>query len=453
MSTLKLAFKAGADLAFYKFAKPLNEKQPVPKPFGAPSFSMKANPAPNFGADLRRPELPVATSSNPLGVSQFRANADNTQRIFADRFRAMNEQGLRIPFNSAMKPGYDSARDDAERATASSTLLSNAPDGRLLRQHGYNFDNIQQFEDSIRERVRAVPRGEARNKVIDEISNEVYGNFAVMNDDEITALNRFNEGIRHDLAGYYSMGTDPEAQARRQAYIDGNTDTPPTGPEAGMHYLGQPDTERDERMRGYLGAFGSSNPMYYSGDLQSPQDTEHRYSPNLLVTPPVASEIGGMSIYRKPRPGVLSSAGIIGEGNPDIMTLPYSFAPEPGTTDVEEGRTRFTYDGPSQSPYTMAHEMFHHKMNNLFRNSPYLRNLLDPDLKSNEFYADIYAQQAPGSHADRAREASSYLDRDHHLNEIEKLNPGSKQRHVDSDKHVSDHERANYDFVGPIVEY
>ncbi len=455
MDQIKFAYKAGADLALYKFAKPMTEPQPA-RGFGAPSMAMKANSTPSFGANLKNPELPIATKSKPLGITQEQANARRANTIWADRFRAMNERGLRIPFNSERKPGYDAARDEAERVAAGRTLLSSPADGRILRQHGYNFDNIQQFEDSIRQRVRAAPYGAARNKVIDDISNEIYGNFSVMSDDESTALSRFNEGMKHDLGQYYTVGSSPEARQTWEDYYDRKSSVPPTGPQIGMHSLGTPDTAEYEDFNTKLREFQTRNPLYYSGDLQNPEDTEHLYSPNLLVVPPVGHRTGGypgLAAVDTARGAILSEDTRRGRDSlPDVTLLPYRFEPEPGTSDSQRGQVRNMEGGHgAYSPYIAAHELFHHKINNLTRNSPYLRSILGPDRKSNELYADIYARQAPGSLREQAAWSSDLLDHAKTVDHVHGARPEDKQRFLEEDTHVPSTERAGYDYFGPIV--
>lgn len=401
---------------------------------------------PLFNNNLTQPKLPVATSSKPLGISQQQAAVNQNAQIWRDYYQKQRESGLRYNFTN--KPSADPAiqdwiarynqqrqqerdasyaRSEQEAQTARNSLLAGRLTPQILAEHGYPNTSVDEFARDLNTRVLNAKTREDKRRLVAEAA----GNFAQVPDTEIMALDRWREGIQHELGDYYGSGGQSTA---------------------GMHLPNRGALDTAERAIKDLGSsfapLFSKGVMSYSGDLQRADDPEHQFSPNLMATSPVKSRSRDANLGMQPITPMVAktfSPGVSGEpwdvSSDSVsgahMILPYTF--DRGEL-IEGNGGDFRTNG-----VTRAHEMYHHKMNNFFKSHPYLQELQGHlTEEDNEHLADVYAQQAPVSDADTASWASKFTDA---ADIQDAMYPEGTERPADT--HAAHRDRSAYHFIGP----
>jgi hypothetical protein len=315
-----------------------------------------------------------------------------------------------------------------EDAISQGTLLARSVNPQIMQEHNLPYDSVSTYADALKQEEDAYVANnqqdpEARKKIRQQLAERVYGDFAQMPESERIGLDRFRERFLDEVPSNAGYGTTAGLH---------------TTPGHGMHSyyknfsngMGGPYVSHSEGME----------PLHYSGNFQNTEDNEHRFSPNIIYREPdlsfyreLESESPGVNMDYDFNPHVppvvvhdaeapspfmaLLGAKPTITSDKTLMSIPYRFRTrgvtrpnftrvstiqEPSIQDIGMGMkmdtsiTNMPYDG-----FTTAHEMYHHKMQNLRRSNPYLNGLLEAnthlDPRSgalNEEFADMYASQA-----------------------------------------------------------
>lgn len=462
MQNIVAAYNLGKKLAFYKVAKPLavgDSAQPAAqKSFGPVSATtMTSSGRPDFVSDLKKPEIlsQAASSTNgSLGRPQESLNMERQQQIWADHYKKQLEAGKRINFNSNPRPQLPARPQPAAAPTpepqpavttqnsqqrpavskvrapdiygtpgeAGNTLLAYKLTPEALAYHGYQDKSVEDLANRLREQHSAQVRaGGSGHEIARRMAFELAGNFAQMPEEEQRAFRQFEQGRRYDLQNYYGSG-------------GASNDAGPLMLSTG-EYRQFDDPKRQttvNRLNRYSG--GPYLPQYYSGPLKNPKDTYNLYSPNLMID----SRVDDLGIPLTDLQAAVFQPNIPGAKSHDEMSLPSLYNSQYGVyphrfIDAGSGYDHYYTGGP-----TVAHELYHHKLNNLKRSHPIIGEFLDYLSRSdNEFLADMYSMQAPVSEEDIARTGALYQHR------------SDTMEHDPTDPHPADIDRARYHYVGP----
>lgn len=307
-------------------------------------------------------------------------------------------------------------------APATNTLLSNPVTPDTLRQHGYNDTDLDSFVSPIEAEMQQIESqyfGQERQRRLEDLAERVYGNFAALPDSELEALSQGRENIEHDLATGSNRHTNtalqsspltrPMPDSPRVPFFN-EPDWSKPGPIAHVPILHNPAHGQDHSF--------TPNAIT-TGKYPYPGIYENQHSLNYTGLPLYDSFIFPASLRNGPSVGPLDMSQ-----NGDA-TLPFfvnkaqreydervseGYTPHPGGMrgdTIQLGATRVpehhttgkpVTDELVEDPFTYAHEMYHHKVNNIGRSHPTLGRLhkyLRPG--DNEMYADYYASQAPRS--------------------------------------------------------
>lgn len=380
MQDLVSAYNLGKNLAFYKFAAPEEFiREPV--------------------TTTTRP-LPAKSIAPPKPAAQPKVQPVSTARDFYG----------------------DMQREDA---ISQGTLLARSVNPQIMQEHNLPYDSVSTYADALRQEEDAYVANnqqdpEARKKIRQQLAERVYGDFAQMPESERIGLDRFRERFLDEMPNNIGYGTTAGLH---------------TTPGHGMHTYYKNTPSIDYRMHDE-----GMEPLQYSGNFQNPDDPEHRFSPNIIYRKPDLSfyrelesmspdVLQGYSLKPNLPPLVIHDAeapspfmALLGAkpnivSDKTLMSIPYHFRTEgvtkpnfnrvstiqePSIQDIGMGMkmdtsvTDMPYDG-----FITAHEMYHHKMQNLRRSNPYLNGLLEANMHLdrhsgalNEEFADMYAAQA-----------------------------------------------------------
>lgn len=468
MQNIVAAYNLGKKLAFYKVAKPLavgDSAQPAAKkPFGPISATtMTSSSRPDFVSDLKKPEIlsQAASSTNgSIGRSQESLNMERQQQIWADHYKKHLESGKRINFNSTPRPQPPARPQPAAAPTpepqpavttqnsqqqpavpqvrapdiygtpeeAGNTLLAYKLTPEALAYHGYQDKSVEDLANRLREQHSAQVRaGGSGREIARRMAFELAANFAQMPEEEQRAFRQFELGRRYDLQNYYGSG-------------GASNDAGPIMLSNGEYrQFDDPNRKTSlNRLNRYGG--GPYLPQYYSGPLKNPNDTYNLYSPNLMIDSGVDPDDLGIhvtplqALVSRPRiPAIRDDAKLHDEMSlPSLYGSQYAVYPH-GFIEAGNGYDHYYTGGP-----TSAHELYHHKLNNLRRSHPIIDEFIGylPE-SDNEFLADMYSQQAPVSEEDIARTGALYQHR------------ADTREHDPADPHPADIDRARYHYVGP----
>ena len=329
---------------------------------------------------------------------------------------------LEEAYRIGQKLAFAKFADPADPA-ATDTLLSNPLGLSSLRAHGYDHPDLDSFASPIEAEMQQIEgqyEGEERQRRLEDLAERVYGNFAALPDGEIEALAQGRENLEHDLATGANRHDNTALQSpftvRPLPYDpsgDEYTEPPQVthvpvlhNPRRGEDYSYTANVPTDNEQRiGYSG--GHAHDHYSGFPLFEDAPTHIQRSP--MVMPLEQGNFPGTPDFvnsnkdeydarvaegHNPHPG-----GMVGD---QVQLGSY---PRPLGQDGRPVTTERVED-----PFTYAHEMYHHKINNIGRSHPTLGRLqkyLRPG--DNEMYADYYAAQAPRASDTDAR-FHSFLD-------------------------------------------
>lgn len=353
------------------------------------------------------------------------------------------------------RPPVDyAAQMERDDSIARETLLARPLNPQIMKEHGLNYDSVDAYVSDLKAQEDAYSKKKwynplyARPQIRRQIADRVYSDFAVMPESERIGLDRLRESFNEDVGSFYS---------------DGNTESlHSTAGSASNPILGA--LYEDEYKEGVEGGL---QPQFYSGPFHNPDiDPEYNFSPNIFV--PDLSYEGQSTIGNSipplvaPRPektlrnllGYSLGAPIKQEPG-QITSIPYRFESPDYTKPFSPVETGPIYTRDiTRAPYNRsiaAHEMYHHKIQNLMRSHPYLRDLLGTNdldyTKFNEENADYYANQASLSDYDTAAFAGPMLAQKRMYDSID--NKHLVEMAKDQDPHFPPETRLRLPHVGP----
>lgn len=427
MQNLVAAYNLGKNLAFYKFAEP--DLKPITPQQVTPIEQIK--PSQDTGRSSTQNRFPIPSAQDLAA----RARAESTPE--SPTVQAPNTFGR--PVQKPRDFSSDMRRDDE---ISQGTLLARSANQQILREHNLPYDTIESYADALRREEEAYVSNNpwnplARKKIRQQLAERVYGDFAQMPESERIGLDRFRERFLHEMPINLTSGTEMGVH---------------TTPGHGGHTFYQNAPEYKAKTLGFDRYREGMEPLHYSGNFQNPEDTEHRFSPNVVYggpkgdhlrelkedssywsyrdagipmphieNPPVPPMVAVDQSYPSPMMAMLGAKPKI-LSDRTLMSIPYKFRTDditkpayyPDNMVQVPFTTLYGTEGSNESlPYdtpTTAHEMYHHKMNNLKRSSPYIKELLGAGTTTsgdqhssalNEEFADWYALQAGNYASDK----------------------------------------------------
>ena len=310
---------------------------------------------------------------------------------------------------------------------ANDTLLSNPLGLSSLRAHGYHHQDLDMFASPIEAEMQQIEgqyEGEERQRRLEDLAERVYGNFAALPDDEIEALAQGRENLEHDLATGANRHDNSALQSsiavRPIPLTPGGFYSEPAQ-ITHVPLLHNPRRGKDHSYTANVPTDNELNPGFYSGNYHA-----HAAYGGIPA-------FDGMPDSVRRGPMVIPLDQERSPGTPDFIPsnkaeydarVAAGHMPHPGGMTGDQVQLG-AYPRPQgrngeavtrdrvEDPFTYAHEMYHHKVNNIGRSHPTLgrlRKYLRPG--DNEMYADHYAAQAPRASDTDAR-FHSLLDTSH----------------------------------------